>query len=302
MHSAMTAPRQILPGTTYLVTRRCSERRFLLRPSETGNRMFLYILAVAAKRFRIRLHAYCVLSNHVHLVLTDPHANLPAFSQYLDSLVARAINASLGRWESFWAPNSYSAVALQTPEDVVAKIAYVLANPVAAGLVKHGREWPGLWSAPERIGGIAVDVERPKTFFRPNGPMPRSVPLRLHRPTGFDSTEVFDVQLAETLATLEAQAATKLASENRRFLGADWVRAQKPTGRPAPGEPRRGLKPRIACRDKWKRIEALGRLAEFTLAYREALAAWRRGIRNALFPPGTYLLRLAHGVRCAAAT
>lgn len=32
------------------------------------------------------------------------------------------------------------------------KIAYVLANPVKAGLVRHGRQWPGLWSAPEQIG------------------------------------------------------------------------------------------------------------------------------------------------------
>jgi REP element-mobilizing transposase RayT len=41
------------------------------------------------------VHAWCVLSNHYHLVVTDPDARLPAFMQYLDSLVARAMNASL---------------------------------------------------------------------------------------------------------------------------------------------------------------------------------------------------------------
>ena len=295
----MTAPRQILEGTTYLVTRRCSERRFLLRPSKATTRTFAYILAVAAKRYGIRLHAWCVLSNHYHLVLTDPRANLPAFSQYLDSLVARAINASHGRWENFWAPNSYSAVVLETPQDVIAKTAYVLANPVAAGLVEHGREWPGLWSAPDLIGGAPVSVERPKVFFRPNGPMPLVTPLRLHRPAGFASATEFDTRLAEALGALEAQAAERLAAEGRSFLGADWVQAQKPTGRPAPGEPRRTLKPRLACRDKGKRIEALARLGEFARAYRAALAGWRRGIRYTLFPPGTYQLRLAHCVCCA---
>ena len=45
-------------------------------------------------------------------MLTDPDARLPAFHQFLDALVARAINAALGRWEAFWAPNSYSAVTL----------------------------------------------------------------------------------------------------------------------------------------------------------------------------------------------
>ena len=59
----MTAPRQILAGATYLVTRRCAQRQFLLRPSKTVNEVFLYVLAVAAARFGILVHAYCVLSN-----------------------------------------------------------------------------------------------------------------------------------------------------------------------------------------------------------------------------------------------
>ena len=148
----MTAPRQILPGVTYLVTRRCFQRQFLLRPSPLVNQVFLFLLAAAAHRFGVQVHAFCVLSNHFHLVVTDPQARLPAFEQYLDSLVARALNASLGRSESFWSPASYSAVALLTPQDVVEKTAYVLANPVAAGLVRHGRDWPGLWSSPDQIG------------------------------------------------------------------------------------------------------------------------------------------------------
>ena len=98
----MTAPRQILPGSTYLVTRRCVQRQFLLRPSRNTNQVFLYLLALAARRFGMHIHAFCVLSNHVHLVVTDPDARLPAFHQFLDALVARALNAALGRWEAFW--------------------------------------------------------------------------------------------------------------------------------------------------------------------------------------------------------
>jgi hypothetical protein len=59
----VTAPRQVLPGTTYLVTRRCSERRLFLRPSERVNAIFLYVLAVAAQKYGIDVHAFCVLSN-----------------------------------------------------------------------------------------------------------------------------------------------------------------------------------------------------------------------------------------------
>lgn len=295
----MTIPRRVLAGTTYLVTRRCSERRFLLRPSKALNELFRFTLAVAAQRTGVRIHAFCVMSNHYHLVLTDPHARLPRFAQYLHALVAKATNASIGRWEHFWAPDSYSAVALESPQDVLDKIAYVLANPVSAGLVAHGNEWPGLWSAPGQIGGDAVTVPRPKTFFRQNGPLPESAPLRLHRPACGCSDDEFDARLSELLAHAEAAAAAKMTVEKRAFLGAEWILAQKSGGRPGPGEPRRGLKPRVAARDKWKRVEALQRLADFISSYREALAAWRGGVRSALFPPGTYLLRVAHGACCA---
>ncbi len=292
----MTAPRQILPGTTYLVTRRCLLRQLLLRPSERTSAIFRYVLALAARRFGIRVHAFCVLSNHYHLVVTDPDARLPAFGQYLDSLVARATNASLGRWESFWAPSSYSAVALASPADVLDKAAYTLANPVAAGLVRRGRDWPGLWSAPEQIGAAPILADRPATFFRADGYLPDQVELELTVPPGFDSAEEFRDQLTEAIERLEERARKE---KGGAFLGKVKVLAQRPTARAMPGEARRKLNPRVAARDKWKRIEGLSRLADFLDRYRVAWFARRGGQTDAIFPAGTYLLRIAHNVPCA---
>lgn len=297
----MTAPRQVLPGTTYLVTRRCSERRFFLRPSKTTDEIFLYVLAVAAQRHRVRVHAFCVLSNHYHLLVTDPDARLPAFMQYLDSLVARATNASHGRWEGFWSSEaSYSAVAHGATTDIVAKLAYLLANPVAAGLVRTGREWPGLWTAPEQLGAATLTAPRPKEFFNPKGDMPESAELALSVPAGFTSAKALQNQVAAALHDLEEESRRQLAAAGRGSLGRARVLAQNPFARPAPGEPRRRLSPRVAARDKWKRIEALSRLLGFLRAYRAAWAAMRSGLRDVIFPAGTYLLRVQHGVRCAA--
>lgn len=281
------------------MTRRCAQREFLLRPSPLTNEIFLYVLAVAAQKFGILLHVFCVLSNHFHAVLTDPDARLPAFEQFLDSLVARALNASLGRSEAFWAQSSYSAVTLLEPEDIVEKAAYVLANPVAAGLVRTGREWPGLWSSPEHVGAGAIRVRRPDFFFRADGPLPEFVELELTEPPGFASPEEFREELLERLAAHERRAVVDLASKGCQFMGARRVLAQKPTSRPTTREPLRGLKPRIAGRDKWKRIEAIGRLREFLRAYRAAWSAMRQGVRDVVFPAGTYWLRVAHGVACA---
>ena len=296
----MTAPRQVLPGASYLVTRRCAQRQFLLRPSRETNQTFLYVLALAAERYRVDVHAFCVLSNHVHMVVTDPHANLPAFQQFLDGLVARAINASLGRWEAFWAPDSYSAVRLVSPTDVVDKLAYALANPVEAGLVATGSAWPGLWSAPEWIGGEPFVVERPKHFFDPKGGLPDRATLQLTVPPGFDSAEQFRGAVRSELERREEDARSRYGARGG-FLGVARVLAQKPFARPRPGEPRRGLNPRVVGRDKWKRIEALGRLVEFLRSYRRAWRARRAKAADARFPHGTYLLRVLHDVPCAGA-
>ncbi len=296
----MTAPRRVVPDTQYLLSRRCSERRFFLRPSKALNDILRYILAVAAERYGVVLHAFCVLSNHLHIVLTDVKGNLPEFERYLDSLVARSINALHGRFETFWAPGSYSAVALLSPDDVLSKCVYVLANPTAAGLVRRGRDWPGLWSAPEAIGAGPVTVKRPTHFFRADGPMPETAKLELVCPPGFDSVEAFRAHLVHALAVREDQVARELASKGRPFLGARKVLAQKPDGRPVAGEPRFELNPRIAGADKWKRIEALTRLKSFLGDYRAAWLAFTRGFRDAVFPYGTYWMRVACGVRCAA--
>jgi putative transposase len=296
----VTAPRQVLPGTVYLVTRRCSERRLFLRPSALTNSIFLYVLAVAARLHRIEVHAFCVLSTHYHLLVTDPEARLPAFMQYLDSLVARAVNASLGRWEGFWSSeNSYSAVSHDGTDDIVRKAAYVLANPVSAGLVRTAREWPGLWTAPEQLGTATLVAPRPDVFFSANGNMPERAELVLTTPRGFVSAAEFQSLVAAAVSAIENEKQTELGPDG--FLGKKRVLRQSPFSRAAPGEPRRKLNPRIAARDKWKRIEAISRLVGFLHSYRSALKRRRAGALNVLFPAGTYQLRVEHGVACAPA-
>jgi putative transposase len=293
----MTAPRQVLPGTTYLVTHRCSERRFFLRPSKLSSQVFRYLLAVATQRYGIQLHAFCVMSNHYHLVLTDPHARLPAFHQFLDGLTAKAINALLGRREAFWGPDSYSAVELAGPEAILDKTTYALANPVAAGLVRRARRWPGLWSSPDSIGGEACLVNRPNHFFDPDGTMPASATLTLITPPGFSSAAAFRAHLNSALSAAEDEAATQIGS----FLGVARILKQRWTAHASSPEPLGRLNPRVAGRNKWKRIERLSRLASFLADYRAALLDWRAGLRDTLFPRGTYLMRLACGVSCAPA-
>jgi REP element-mobilizing transposase RayT len=255
---------------------------------------------VAATKNEIEIHAYCVLSNHFHLILTDPHGRLPDFQRVLDGLVARATNALLGRRESFWDPDSYNATRLEDPESVFEKMAYVLANPVAAGLVRRGADWPGLWSDPCLIDGAPVFVERPEGFFRTEGPMPPVARLCLRWPPGCEDKSAFMTRLLQQVHDDEDRAAARVADLGRSFLGAACALAQSPRARPAPEDPRRRIRPKIATRNLDRRVAALRRLRNFAQDYREAFEAWTSGVRDVLFPLGTWLMRVRHAAPCAA--
>jgi hypothetical protein len=59
---------------------------------------------------------------------------------------------------------------------------------------------------------------------------------------------------------------------------------------PTTHAPRRTLRPRLAARSVWSRIEAIDRNREFLVAYRDARAGWLGG-GAVVFPSGTYWLR-----------
>ena len=75
----MSLPRAIVLGRRYMITRRCSERRFFMRPDRKTNNAFIYCLALAARKVRVSIVCTGTLSNHYHAVVVDNHGRLPQF-------------------------------------------------------------------------------------------------------------------------------------------------------------------------------------------------------------------------------
>jgi putative transposase len=161
----MSQPRQILPRSTYLVTRRSLRRHYLLRPEYFVNNLFVFLLAVLAAKYSIAIHAFCVMSSHEHLIVTDTLGKLPDFLRDFHRLTALALKV-LRKWEgSVWDSDQVSVVHLKTPEATVEKIAYVMANPTAVGAVRYAADWPGLVTTPKNIGKGTWTAKRPKAYF-----------------------------------------------------------------------------------------------------------------------------------------
>jgi putative transposase len=296
----VTLPRQILPGRSYLVTRRCTQRQFLLSPSRTTNHNVQYCLAVAAERTGVLLHAVCVMSNHWHGVLTDPEARLPEFLEIFHKLLAKAQNASQARCENFWSSGKTSVVLLVSESDMLEKMAYTLANPTAAGLVKSPEEWPGVMS--NRFGEQR-SIEMPDGFFDDDGELPENLVLHFVRPWIFAALDDVGLQrrLAERVAELVNCIRNDRKLRGQTFVGRNAVLRQSCSASPKTRERGRNPSPRIAAKSIPERVGAIRRMLDFVRRYRVAWNDWRAGKRDAVFPAGTYALRIYARVACAPA-
>jgi len=295
--------RRIVKGARYKITKRCLERRFGMTPDrEEVGQLIGFVLALCASRFELEIHAACFMSNHYHLDVTDPHGQMPAFKCMLNSFLARGFNCLRGRFDKFWSGDRACDVELVDDGDMIDRMAYTLANPVTAGLVKRSARWPGFTTAGKGFGTV-MKFRRPKFFFDPkNEDVPGEVELRIVRPrlsSGLDDTE-FDERLAEAVRKRELAAKTELRKQHRRFLGELRIRRQRWNTRPNSYKARFGKTPKVAAHSKWARIAALQRNRLWERAYGEALDARLRG-DDVEFPYGTYALRRFAGVRVAQA-
>jgi putative transposase len=296
----MSLPRPIVKGRVYMITRRCSERRFFMRPSRQTNNAFKYCLGVAAQRHNIGVIFTVAMSNHHHTGIIDRDGRLPEFLAYFHRLFARHQNVLRGRWENFWALEQTSAVELVTPDDIIEKMVYALTNPVKAHLVEKTRQWPGVTCLKALEQAKPLTASKPARFFRrDNDQLPSRVSLELVTPPGLehlDRKEWLDSLLAR-LASIERDAGAERAAQGTRVAGRHNVRKQSWRGRPKTDEPKGTLNPRVASKSKWRLIEVLRRNREFIHAYKQARSLFMAGL-PALFPAGTYWLRIHASATC----
>jgi REP element-mobilizing transposase RayT len=120
--------------------------------------------------------AYCLMDNHVHLLLETPQPNLAAGMQRLHGVYAQTMNARHG-WSGHVFQGRYGAVAMRSDEQLLHVARYIARNPVDAGLCGEAGDWP--WSShAATLGGAKppawLDVQRLLGFFGMWGGEPRA--------------------------------------------------------------------------------------------------------------------------------
>ena len=111
--------------------------------SPTDNRLFLELLARVCRRTWSCL-SYCLMPNHLHLVLRTPNADLSRGMQYLDGVYAQWFNERYGLRGHLFGGRFFSTL-VEREEHALELARYVVLNPVRAKLAPHPEEWP--WSS-----------------------------------------------------------------------------------------------------------------------------------------------------------
>jgi hypothetical protein len=273
-----------------MVTRRCTQRKFLLTPSRASNNAVIYCLAVAAELASVNVMLFIAMSNHLHELLFDRDGNLVQFYEHFHRLLAKCMNAHLGRWENFFSSEQTNVVRCETREDILGALVYIATNPVAADLVENTAQWPGANGIEALLTGEPLRATRPTFYFDPDGEMPDEVELYLRVPPELGDHDAFIADLRRGIAQAEAEEKRKRDSIGRKVVGRNKILRQHWDSSPTSHEPRRNMRPSIKAIDIFKRLEAIQRRRDFLRLYRLARQALISGTPIP-FPHGTYWLK-----------
>lgn len=141
-------------GALYHVTSR-GDRREDIYENDHDREGFLTIFTNVSETYNWVCHAYCLMSNHYHLLIETPDGNLSRGMRQLNGVYTQFFNRNHGRTGHVF-QGRYKAIVVQKESYLQELSRYIVLNPVRAGMVRSARDWP--WSSYRATAG---QVESP---------------------------------------------------------------------------------------------------------------------------------------------
>lgn len=147
-------PRLTVTDYPHHVILRGNNRQVIFR-DDADRRLMLELLEQHARAQGVDIHAYVLMDNHLHLLVTPRRDRaLPLMMQAVGRTYVRAFNQRHGRTGTLW-EGRYRSTLIQTERYLLACMVYIDLNPVRAGMVSHPQEH--LWSSHAHYIGQRVD-------------------------------------------------------------------------------------------------------------------------------------------------
>ncbi len=149
----MTRPLRIeFPGALYHVTARGDRREDIFEDDEDRS-LFLETLGDVTRRFNWLCHAYCLMSNHYHLMIGTPDGNLSKGMRHLNGVFTQATNRRHRRTGHLF-QGRYKAIVVDGDAYLLELARYIMLNPVRANMVPTPEDY--VWSSYRATVGAAV--------------------------------------------------------------------------------------------------------------------------------------------------
>ena len=136
-------------GALYHVTSR-GDRREDIYESDSDRRLFLSVFGDVCERYNWVCHAYCLMSNHYHLLIETPDANLSKGMRQLNGVYTQAFNRANDRVGHVF-QGRYKGILVEKQSYLLELARYIVLNPVRAEMVRSARDWP--WSSYRATAG-----------------------------------------------------------------------------------------------------------------------------------------------------
>lgn len=272
------------PGVLYFVTDRTIQGRYLLRPSKKTNNTVGAALARAAATYDVKIYAYVVTSNHVHLILSANHSQaISNFMRDFKSWSATKVGKLIDWTGSFW-HRRFSAEPILDDAALRGRYSYILQHGAKEGLVDRPDEWPGLHCIHQLRSGHARTF---KWFDETKASCARRKGENLHR-SQFETAVTLELADAPFLSGLEQEArdrevsdlieeASRAATQLRGgapSLGQKAIEAQDPHTRPE--TLKRAPRPLCHSSTKEARLEYRAKFRAYVAAFRGAVSSWQQ--------------------------
>ncbi len=127
------------PHAFYHVTTRGNEKKDIFK-SRRDREKFLGYLQSATERYGAVIHAYCLMSNHYHLILETPQGNLSQIMKHINSAYTTYYNIKRKR-VGHLLQGRYKAIVVEADAYATELSRYLHLNPIRAGIVKKPEDY-----------------------------------------------------------------------------------------------------------------------------------------------------------------
>lgn len=142
-------------GGLYHVTSR-GDRREAIVEDDADRRAWVRVLGECCERFGWRVHAWCLMSNHYHVLLETPEPNLSLGMRHLNGVWSQEFNRRHRRVGHVF-QGRFKAIMVEREAYLRELARYVVLNPVRAGMVNDAGDYA--WSSYRATAGTATAGE-----------------------------------------------------------------------------------------------------------------------------------------------